>query len=351
VSLAEKLLEELSKNPELAEKLRKFFEHILLNEILKEQKELRKDFLILVEESNKRFIAIENVLVKLREDFNKSQEENNKRFLALQSEIVKLREDFNKAQEDNNKRFLALESDLFKLREDFNRAQEENNKRFLALQSEIVKLREDFNKAQEDNNKRFLAIEGGLTKLREDFNRVQEENSKRFLSIESEIAKLREDFNAMLKEIASIKINLVRLEKRLDETAERLTMMIFSGFSKLSRFAGISFEEFARHFLEGYLRRTGILPKGVRLKKGFINGEEINIFCEDPPIVGEVTAYAGSKEEAEKLLRKVKLFKEKYGVEPKKFLIILSVSKKVYREIKKISMENGIELIVGKRVA
>jgi hypothetical protein len=326
VSLSEKLLEELSKNPELAEKLRKFFEHMLLNEILKEQKELRKDFLILVEESNKRFIAIENVLVKLREDFNKSQEENNKRFLALEGEIVKLREDFNKAQEDNNKRFLALESELSKLREDFNRAQEENNKRFLALQSEIVKLREDF-------------------------NRVQEENSKRFLTIESEIAKLREDFNAMLKEIASIKINLVRLEKRLDETAERLTMMIFSGFSKLSRFAGISFEDFARHFLEGYLRRTGILPKGVRLKKGFINGEEINIFCEDPPIVGEVTAYAGSKEEAEKLLRKVKLFKEKYGVEPKKFLIILSVSKKVYREIKKISMENGIELIVGKRVA
>jgi outer membrane murein-binding lipoprotein Lpp len=326
VSLSEKLLEELSKNPELAEKLRKFFEHMLLNEILKEQKELRKDFLILVEESNKRFIAIENVLVKLREDFNKSQEENNKRFLALEGEIVKLREDFNKAQEDNNKRFLALESELSKLREDFNRAQEENNKRFLALESEMVKLREDF-------------------------NRVQEENSKRFLTIESEIAKLREDFNAMLKEIASIKINLVRLEKRLDETAERLTMMIFSGFSKLSRFAGISFEEFARHFLEGYLRRTGILPKGVRLKKGFINGEEINIFCEDPPIVGEVTAYAGSKEEVEKLLRKVKLFKEKYGVEPKKFLIILSVSKKVYREIKKISMENGIELIVGKRVA
>jgi hypothetical protein len=326
VSLSEKLLEELSKNPELAEKLRKFFEHMLLNEILKEQKELRKDFLILVEESNKRFIAIENVLVKLREDFNKSQEENNKRFLALEGEIVKLREDFNKAQEDNNKRFLALESELSKLREDFNRAQEENNKRFLALESEMVKLREDF-------------------------NRVQEENSKRVLTIESEIAKLREDFNAMLKEIASIKINLVRLEKRLDETAERLTMMIFSGFSKLSRFAGISFEDFARHFLEGYLRRIGILPKGVRLKKGFINGEEINIFCEDPPIVGEVTAYAGSKEEAEKLLRKVKLFKEKYGVEPKKFLIILSVSKKVYREIKKISMENGIELIVGKRVA
>jgi len=326
VSLAEKLLEELSKNPELAEKLRKFFEHILLNEILKEQKELRKDFLILVEESNKRFIAIENVLVKLREDFNKSQEENNKRFLALEGEIVKLREDFNKAQEDNNKRFLAIESELSKLREDFNRAQEENNKRFLALESEMVKLREDF-------------------------NRVQEENNKRFLSIESEIAKLREDFNAMLKEIASIKINLVRLEKRLDETAERLTMMIFSGFSKLSRFAGISFEEFARHFLEGYLRRTGILPKGVRLKKGFINGEEINIFCEDPPIVGEVTAYAESKEEVEKLLRKVKLFKEKYGVEPKKFLIILSVSKKVYREIKKISVENGIELVVGKRVA
>jgi hypothetical protein len=171
------------------------------------------------------------------------------------------------------------------------------------------------------------------------------------MTIENEIAELREEFNVMRKEIVSIKINLARLEKKLDETAEKLTLVIFSEFCRFSRFAGIFFEVFVKHFLEEYLRRTGILPKGVRLKKGFINGEEINIFCEDPPIVGEVTAYAGSKEEAEKLLRKVKLFKERYGVEPKKFLIILSVSKKVYREIKKISMENGIELIVGKRVA
>ena len=171
------------------------------------------------------------------------------------------------------------------------------------------------------------------------------------MTIENEIAKLREEFNVMRKEIVSIKINLARLEKKLGETAEKLTLVIFSEFCRFSRFAGIPFEVFVKHFLEEYLRRTGILMKGVRLKKGFINGEEINIFCEDPPIVGEVTAYAESKEEVEKLFRKVKLFKEKYGVEPKKFLIILSVSKKVYREIKKISMKNGIELIVGKRVA
>jgi hypothetical protein len=155
----------------------------------------------------------------------------------------------------------------------------------------------------------------------------------------------------MLKEIASIKINLAKLERRLDETTDKLTMMIFSGFSKLSKFAGVSFEEFVRRFLEGYLRRIGELPKNAKLKKDFIDGEEINIFCEDPPIIGEVTAHAESKDEVEKLLRKSKLFKEKYGVEPKKFLVILNVSKNVYREIKKMSVENGIELIVGKRIS
>jgi hypothetical protein len=113
------------------------------------------------------------------------------------------------------------------------------------------------------------------------------------MTIENEIAKLREEFNVMRKEIVSIKINLARLEKKLDETAEKLTLVIFSEFCRFSRFAGIPFEVFVKHFLEEYLRRTGILTIHY-------------IVSRYPDAANSIPARIYSRNNAEDLLKRVK---------------------------------------------
>jgi len=256
LSYTEKLLEELERSPELAQRFRKTVENILLNEVLLEQRALRSDFNRLLEEQK-----------KLREDFNR--------------EIKLLREDFNKLSEEQKR-----------LREDF------------------VELRADFTKLSEEQK------------------------------------RLREDFNKMLQELTDLRRGYRRLETRI----QSLHGAMLAGFGELSKFAGITFEEFSRKFLENYLKAQGVLPKNRYLTKYKIDSEEIDIFCDNPAIVGEVTAYAQSAEEVDKLLKKVELVRGMLTSEPRKYLIVLTAPKEVARSLERLSEENQIELVIGKIV-
>ena len=184
-------------------------------------------------------------------------------------------------------------------------------------EAELIKLREDFNKLREDFNK-----------IREDFN------------------KLREDFNKMLEVIRHLQEGHARLERRITS----LESAMISGFGEISKFAGLTFEEFVRKFLSASLRKSGEIPGDAELTRSLIYGEEINLFLEDPLIVGEVTGYAESPDEIIKLLRKIELAKAKYSKEPRKFLVILTAKSDAAREIRRIAEEKGIELIIGKLV-
>jgi purine-nucleoside phosphorylase len=83
-----------------------------------------------------------------------------------------------------------------------------------------------------------------------------------------------------------------------------------------------------------------------------VDGEEVNIFLEDPLIVGEVTAYADSVDEIMKLLRKAELVKSKYSREPRKMMmIILTAKRDVAKEIERIAEERGVKLVIGKVVS
>ncbi|MBS7612328.1 hypothetical protein KEJ27_09060 [Candidatus Bathyarchaeota archaeon] len=70
------------------------------------------------------------------------------------------------------------------------------------------------------------------------------------------------------------------------------------------------------------------------MKNMAIDGEEINIFLENPLIVREVTSHAESLEELEKLLKKVELAKGKYGREPMKYLIVLTAPASIADEMR-----------------
>ncbi|WP_449462357.1 hypothetical protein PQ610_07050 [Tardisphaera miroshnichenkoae] len=326
MSFTEKIIEEIKQNPELAEQLKKALDLVTQREILAELKTIA-GYLNQVSEQQKKYseemVQLRDEQVKLREDFNAMmQEQKNMReeLIKLSEEQVKLREDFNAMKEE----MVQLRDEQVKLREDFNAMKEE----MVQLRDEQVKLREDFNAMMQEQKN-----------MREELIKLSEEQVK----LREEQKSLREDFNAILLEVHDLRSSLVKTDQRLDSMFSGM----IKGFGDLSKFAGISFEELMRRVMTAYLRKGGILPKGKSLKSAMIDSEQIDMYCDSPPIVGEVTASATSDEDARKLLRKAELVRIKTGKEPAKYLIILTATKDAYRKLVQICKENNVELVVG----
>jgi len=171
-------------------------------------------------------------------------------------------------------------------------------------------------------------------KLREDFNRMRED----FLKMLERIVKLEEEENSLQREV-----------KRLEASLERLRGDMLYGFSQLSKFAGLTFETFVRDLLTRSLRESGVLPPDKELRSEVVGGEEVDIFCDAPLIVGEVTAHAESEEELYKLLRKAEAAEEALGRPSfKRILVVLTAPRRVAEKLRELSLEHDVELIIGK---
>jgi len=183
-------------------------------------------------------------------------------------------------------------------------------------------------------------------------------HEEKFKEILAQIKEIRESQSRLENRVNSLDNRVDSLEKRvgsldkrvgsLEERVDSLASAMITGFAELSKFAGITFEEFVRKFLTASLQKSGQIPRGVELTRKVIDGEEIDIFLEDPLIVGEVTAHADTPQEVDKLLKKAELAKTTYAKEPRKILVILTAKREVAQEIQRKAKEKNIELIIGR---
>ncbi len=246
------------------------------------------------------------------------------------------------------KRLDNLAEEQVKLREEQVKLTEEQ----VRLSKEQVRLREEQTKIW----KEIEAFKEEQAKIWKEIEAFREEQTKIWKEIDmlrEEQIRLREDFNRMLEVIKQLQEGQIRMEKRvysLEKRFNSLEAAMISGFGELSKFAGLTFEEFVRKFLTAGMRKSGDIPEYAELVRGFVNGEEINLFLEEPLIVGEATSYAETADEILKLLRKVEIARAKYFREPRKILVILSAKREAAKEIRKIAEEKSIEVIIGKIV-
>ncbi len=216
---------------------------------------------------------------------------------------------------------------LDRLEEGQNKLWENQNR----LWEEVRSLREGQNKLWEE----VRALREGQNKLWENQNRLWEE-----------VKALREGQNRLWEEVKALRVEYGRLRGYM-----------ISGFRDLRRALGVSFEEHAASFLEVMLQEMGYSKAKVEKKYLVEDGKvvEINMFCEDPLVVGEATTMVASAEDAEnevkKLLRRKELTERIYG--KKTLMVILSVARampRAHEVLRTLSEKHGIKLILGKEI-
>jgi predicted secreted Zn-dependent protease/TusA-related sulfurtransferase len=337
--------------------------------LLKEDEEFRyavagmlgfEEILRRLERHDKRFEEIlhrldrhEAELIKLREDMILGFKRHDEILEKHTQELIKLREDMISGFKRHDEILERHANEIAKLREDMISGFRRHDDVLEKHARELVKLREDMISEFKKHDEILEKHANEITKLREDMISGFKRHDEMLERHAQELVKLREDFNVMLKVIGQIQEEQRRISEgqyRLEKRVDSLESAMISGFGEMSKFAGLTFEEFVRKFLSASLKKSGEIPEGAELVKGFINGEEINIFLEDPLIVGEATSYAESANEIMKLLRKAEIAKAKYSKEPRKILVILTAKSDAAKEIIRIAKEKGVELVIGKIV-
>ncbi len=129
-------------------------------------------------------------------------------------------------------------------------------------------------------------------------------------------------------------------------------------FEQLGRAVGMTLEYYTAAFLEEYLSERGY--EGVRIEVGIKlrhmgKTVEVDLFCENPLLVGEVTTGVTSLEDAkrelDKLLERVDFVKKIYEKDVTiKILAIANVGAEAADFLREMAGKHGIIVIVGREM-
>jgi len=280
------------------------------------------------------YLGYDEILRKLRE--------HDEKFNSILEEIKLLRIETNKLWENQEK-----------LWENQNKLLENQEK----LWQEVKLLRENQEKLWENQNKLLEEIKS----LREGQNKLWENQEKLWQEVKSLREgqnKLWENQNRLWQEVRSIREGQKSLKEGQDQLWKEVRSLRIE-VDTFGRAVGRTLEDYTASFVKIILEERGYPREKINVRKDKINYEnkiiEIDVFNEDPLVVGEVTTYLESIEEAKKEVKKVledeevaeKKFNRKVDI---KILAVANAPFNVLEELKKLTKENKILFIFRKEL-
>ena len=239
--------------------------------------------------------------------------------------------------------------------------------------SSADRLRKEFLELLESDVEFRYAVAGylGLSTIMEELRRIREEQTKTWKNIEKlwenverlwrEVRSIREEHGAELKKLWEGQEKLWEEVRELRKGQERLWKEVKGlrlNFRQLGRAVGMTLEFYTAAFLEGWLEERGYPGADVRVGvKVAYRGRlvEFDLLCEEPLVVGEVTTYLGSAEEAEreveKLLERVKVAQEVYGRGVELAVIaVANLERGAAEALEKLAEKHRIIVVTGREV-
>jgi hypothetical protein len=140
----------------------------------------------------------------------------------------------------------------------------------------------------------------------------------------------RDELTDLLEEIKQLRIDSNKRFEAMQEQIDNRFDKVFDRFDELTIALGHDFEEFNSLWLQDFLRNQGY-PKMSIKKKTFVDENfevfpdstdvELDIYCENPFVIGEVTAIVKNISKVTLFLRKVEFLKKLKKKEPQLFFV------------------------------
>jgi uncharacterized protein YoxC len=253
------------------------------------------------------------------------------------------------------KRLDSIEENIRKIWEETRGLREGQEKLWEAqnrLWEEVKALREGQEKLWDGQNKLWEEVKQlreGQNKLWEEVKALREGQEKLWDGQN----KLWEGQNRLWEEVKALREG----QEKLWASHRRLENYMRSAFGELRTALGVTYEMHAAAYLTMMLYEMGY-EKAEVVSKSFVeDGEivEVDLFNEEPLVVGEVTLavrdVGDAEREVEKVMRRVGLVERVFG--RRVFMAVLSVAN-LYPEaadtLKSLAARNGIRLILGREI-
>jgi hypothetical protein len=206
------------------------------------------------------------------------------------------------------------------------------------------KLKREFIELLETDKEFRYTVAGylGLSEVLRRMDRMEE----RMLALEERMLRVEENQERLWEAV-----------KRLEEGQNRLWRYVKSGFKELREMLGVTFEATARAFIDVLLDEMGYPEASVSVKHFAVDGEvvEVDAFCEDPLVVGEITDYIKSRDEAEseveKLRSRISLVERRYGRRVMLALLVVATAfEEVSSHLREVAGRNGILVVLSREI-
>jgi len=227
------------------------------------------------------------------------------------------------------------------------------------------KLKREFIELLETDKEFRYTVAGylGLSEVLRRMDRMEERMlalEERMLKLEERMLRVEENQERLWEAVKRLEENQRKLweaVKGLEEGQNRLWRYVKSGFKELREMLGVTFEATARAFIDVLLDEMGYPEASVSVKHFAVDGEvvEVDAFCEDPLVVGEITDYIRSRDEAEseveKLRDRVSLVERRYGRRVMlAVLVVATASEEVSSYLREVAGRNGILVVLGREI-
>ncbi len=219
------------------------------------------------------------------------------------------------------------------------------------LWEEVRALREGQGRIWEETRKLWEEVRGlreGQNKLWEEVRELRRGQEKLW----EEVKKLREDQNKLWEEVRELRRGQERTWRDIDK--------LRTGLRQLGKAVGATLDHLVASFLEAYLAERGFpeeeLEVHANVKLMYRDRVvELDLFSEEPLVVGEVTTYLGTAEEAgrevAKLLEGVRAVEEVYGRRVElAVLAVANLGREAAEALERLAKQHGVMVLTGKEV-